>query len=483
MSDAAFTPGAEPELEPEPALPRGALGAWWAQGWRTALLRPPRWAGLPATPLLLLVLVAVALGFELLVERLCIVGEARFHWPALMTGWLDPAIALWACWLAMSTGAAERAEQAPGTAALFAMLQAQLLGFSALSALLFVPLVRSTGLLQTQPGQTLYWGALLLVLGWLLAAQWRLVWRCGTARPARRGAAMAALGLTLVLHHVLTPAAHWYPAPPPADAAADKPFKLTQELMELQASLLHDQLQALKAGPPGQVNLYSITFAPYASEDVFMRESALVDAVMQQRFGAAGRSLQLINHADTARTRPWATPHNLRRAIQRAAALMNRDDDVLFIHLTSHGARDGQLAAELAPMTIDALSPQQLKAWLDEAGIRQRVISVSACYSGSWTRPLADAHTLVMTAADDSHTSYGCGRGSELTYFGRAMFDEQLRRTRSFEAAHAAARIDIEARERAAGKTDGYSNPQIRVGAGIRGTLERLAAQQAARSP
>ena len=66
-----------------------------------------------------------------------------------------------------------------------------------------------------------------------------------------------------------------------------------------------------------------------------------------------------------------------------------------------------------------------------------------------------------MTAADANHTSYGCGRRSELTYFGRAMYAEELQRTWSFEQAHASARSVIEKREHDAGKTDGNSNPQI----------------------
>jgi hypothetical protein len=88
-----------------------------------------------------------------------------------------------------------------------------------------------------------------------------------------------------------------------------------------------------------------------------------------------------------------------------------------------------------------------------------------------------------MTAADALHTSYGCGRKSELTFFGRAMYDEQLRHTHSFEAAHAAVRPLIDQREREAGKTDGYSNPQISVGAAIRGPLLSLEQRLDAMSP
>jgi hypothetical protein len=153
---------------------------------------------------------------------------------------------------------------------------------------------------------------------------------------------------------------------------------------------------------------------------------------------------------------------------------MDRDNDVLVVYLTSHGARDFKLAASHWPLEVDALSPAELRAALDKAGIRNRVIAVSACYSGGWIDALADDNTLVMTAADATHTSYGCGRLSELTFFGRAMFDEQLRKTHSFEQAFAAAVPVIRQREIDAGKEDGFSNPQIKVGANIGPVLRAL---------
>jgi hypothetical protein len=83
-----------------------------------------------------------------------------------------------------------------------------------------------------------------------------------------------------------------------------------------------------------------------------------------------------------------------------------------------------------------------------------------------------------MTASDADHTSYGCGRKSPLTFFGRAMYDEQIRsQTLSFEKAHAAARLIIDKREKEAGKDDGYSNPQIKVGGRIRAYLDKLQAR------
>ena len=78
------------------------------------------------------------------------------------------------------------------------------------------------------------------------------------------------------------------------------------------------------------------------------------------------------------------------------------------------------------------------------------------------------------------------GVTSNPTIFQKAIsagdvYDEQLRSsTRSFEAAHAAARKVIEQREQEAGKTDGYSNPQIAVGTEIKARLAELEARLAA---
>lgn len=54
---------------------------------------------------------------------------------------------------------------------------------------------------------------------------------------------------------------------------------------------------------------------------------------------------------------------------------------------------------------------------------------------------------------------------------------EELRRTRSFEQAHARARELIRQREIDAGKDDGYSNPQLALGAALRPVLQRLEAR------
>lgn len=485
MTDETTTEAIEAQPEPrqQRPSPHSSVGTWWREGMRTALFFKPRWTTPAVTPRMLALLVLMPYLVGLPFERLSIVGPAFFYWPGILSGWLTTLLILFACWLATGVAAGDdERDVAPSALGLFAMAHAQMLPILIVSSTLTVAMVHK-GVETERPW---LWSAITFAsLGWYLLAQIVLVWRSSSSGWRPRLAAAFLLAGSLVLHYEVEPVRHWYPQAPQASETDEirEPLKLTQELLELQPQLLASKLQALTPGRKGAVDVYAITFAPYAEEDVFMRESQMVASVMQERFGASGKTIQLVNHRDTARLWPWATPLNLQRAIQAAAQVMNREEDVLFIHLTSHGARDGQLAAEFSPLEVDSVTPAMLRRWLDDAGIRHRVISISACFSGSWIEPLSEPGTLVMTAADASHTSYGCGRGAPLTFFGRAMYDEQLRHTRSFEKAHAAARTIIEQRERDAGKTDGYSNPQIRMGEAIRGQLLRLEAELAKQGP
>ena len=279
----------------------------------------------------------------------------------------------------------------------------------------------------------------------------------------------------------------WLADESPGDGIEAQRLHLSPQLFEDQQALLVRQLDAIKPfneaiGKPAQApQMYGLVFASYAGEDVFKRESTLVADVLAQRFGAQrfgaqGRVVQLLNHTATAQTHPWATPLNLQRALQGLAQRMNPLRDVLVVYLTSHGAQNFQLAASHWPLEVEPLSPAVLRAALDAAGIQHRVIAVSACFSGGWVDVLADPYTLVMTAADATHTSYGCGRSSELTFFGRALLDEQLRHSHSFEQVFAATVPVIRQREIDAGKPGGFSNPQIRMEADMAPVLQALAA-------
>ena len=251
-------------------------------------------------------------------------------------------------------------------------------------------------------------------------------------------------------------------------------FRLSQEVFESQQALLKDALQTITPSAESERQVYGLVYAPY-DQDVFLRESAMVQQLLEERFGARGRVVRLVNNSATAAELSWATTLNLERSLRATAGAMDTERDVLVMYLTSHGGADFKLAAMNWPLEVEELTADQLRAMLDEVGIRYRVIAVSACYSGGWIGPLENEDTLIMTAADKDHTSHGCGSKSELTFFGRALFDEQLRKTLSFEEAFKAAVPVIKQRESEEKKDDGFSNPQIFVGKNIRVILSELA--------
>jgi len=145
---------------------------------------------------------------------------------------------------------------------------------------------------------------------------------------------------------------------------------------------------------------------------------------------------------------------------------------VLFLFMTSHGAQDHHFALELGPYVFDELTPQVLRKMLDESGIKNRVILVSACYSGGFIHDLKSRNTLVMTASREDRSSHGCQQGADWTFFGKAYFDEALRHTSSFEKAFGEASVIVANREREEEVTP--SEPQMSVGSGIRPVLAAL---------
>jgi hypothetical protein len=469
---------ADPERRPPAHL---SAAGWMREGLRAAFFQPPRVIGHAPTPSQLLLVAALVSVLEVALLRLDIAGPARFDVQAWLSSWWATGLGVALAWWAFPKSAGPADDRPRGVAAflilwLAASLPNLLLGQAVIAAI-------AQGWVQADAFEQawFYWLLYGVFTAWSLAVSWLLIARfagLGGRALVMMLALLGATGLNLWQFE----ARAWVSAPDPVARAEDtRPrLRLSQESLEAQQALWQRTLDGLAPQRPGVADVYGLVFAPYAAEDVFLRESTLVSGVLAERFDARGRVIHLLNHAGTTHTHPWATSLNLQRAVEALARRMDRDNDVLVVYMTSHGARDFKLAASHWPLEVAPLSPAELRAALDQAGIRHRVIAVSACYSGGWVDVLADEHTLVMTAADATHTSYGCGQLSELTFFGRAMFDEQLRSTHSFEEAFARAVPLIRQREIDAGKDDGFSNPQIRVGAGIAPVLRALEQRLAA---
>ncbi|WP_369123426.1 C13 family peptidase [Undibacterium fentianense] len=248
---------------------------------------------------------------------------------------------------------------------------------------------------------------------------------------------------------------------------------LNQEaIFYTQPSILKQQLERIQASTDADPQMFFIGVAGYASQNVFMNEVKFVEQLFQQRFNTANHSIRLINNKLTVNETSIASLTALQAAIDKVGTLMRSDRDVLFLYLTSHGSKTHEFSLEFGGMQFKQLNPQVLKTMLDQAGIKHRVIVISACYSGGYIEPLKNPNSLIITSAAADKTSFGCSNDAEYTYFGKAFFVDALGSDLSFVEAFAVAKPAIDARE----KKEEYepSHPQIFVGEEIQAKLDRL---------
>lgn len=307
------------------------------------------------------------------------------------------------------------------------------------------------------------------VLAWFWIACVRAVAICaGTRRPQFLVAAMVATAMIAADVAVLPEIEPWRAAeeeePAPAPLASERLFHLQGELIER-------SLAAIEPGRAGTPELYFVGFAPDASHDGFVKEMRFVKRLFDERLGAAGRSIALASSHDALEEFPIASVTNLGRALDRVGKAMN-EEDVLFLFLTAHGDRAHRLSVSQPPLELAQVTPTSLGRLLHDAGIKWRVVVVSACYSGGYIEPLRDANTVVITAAAPDRTSFGCEPGRDFTYFGQAFFRDALAKTRSFTQAFDLAKDIVTQQETSEKLTP--SMPQIWVGGAIAERLRTL---------
>lgn len=216
---------------------------------------------------------------------------------------------------------------------------------------------------------------------------------------------------------------------------------------------------ALANVPPSTpaVELYSLTVGGDGKQSVFLRESDYVSNMLASRFGAFGQ-IRLVNHRDHLGDRPMATRETLRRA---ASTLAERSgpEDLIFIYLTSHGTAEHELVLDQPRMELADLPADELAAVLAPLKDRDKVVVISACYSGGFIPALKDERTLIMTASRADRVSFGCSEEANFTYFGDALFAQALNQTDDLEQAFKRAQATVADRELA----DNFeaSEPQI----------------------
>jgi hypothetical protein len=234
------------------------------------------------------------------------------------------------------------------------------------------------------------------------------------------------------------------------------------QLDRAQAKLLKAEVANL-APRKDAVNVYALGIAGWAGQDVFIKElDGGLDAIASV-LPIKDHTIKLINNRATLDAVPLASPQNFTAALHAIAGVMNKDEDVLVLFMTSHGETTG-FALQI-PGRATELTPQQVATALDSEGIKNRVVIVSACFAGIFLPPLANDTTIVLTAADATHTSFGCAPERDWTYFGDAFFRQSLHPGANLAQAFDHARVLIRGWEMM--DRDPPSNPQAYFGAAL----------------
>ena len=244
------------------------------------------------------------------------------------------------------------------------------------------------------------------------------------------------------------PPRHTLPPPLPVNSPAELPGHADagmqiersrgagEELAEHRR--LDAALRALLPQRRGVVDAYVVSIA-LDSDPVFGREARAAGQVLERRYGARGRAIVLAGTDGSAPSRlPRGTPASLAVTLARIAELMDRREDVLVLYTTSHGAPFG-LYYNDGDSGYGLISPHRLGTLLEELGLANRLVILSACYSGGFVPRLQSATSVIVAAAAHDRTSFGCAADNDWTFFGDAMVNHGLRKPQPLAAAFAEA--------------------------------------------
>ncbi len=338
---------------------------------------------------------------------------------------------------------------------------------------------------QTRADDPWYWGIALLMLVSSNAFAASYVWRrfqlCVTSRRLTMilatglvaGTIPAAFQMLDNSFDRLSAKVHQSgdAGPSTADDDVEPPPTIPPDVMwAAQRGLIEASAATLRKPDSGETNVYALAVAGQGYQKLFSREAHFALATFSRGFATSLRGQMLASNgsADLMRA-PLATQGNIAQLAFAIGETMDVSRDVLLIYLTSHGSPDAALETAIhgyypQPRPVSA---ESIASALHAARIKRRIIIISACYSGTWIKPLATDDSIVITAASADRTSFGCSDDRELTYFGEAFLKGPVSKGASLEASFNAARETVSRLESADGVTP--SDPQAVVGRNMQG--------------
>ncbi|MDO6747872.1 C13 family peptidase [Gilvimarinus sp. 1_MG-2023] len=262
-------------------------------------------------------------------------------------------------------------------------------------------------------------------------------------------------------------------SPVAADKAQTRAARVAfEKALFSQEERLNQTLLGVRASVPGEVDLYALLLAGDGTQGVFDAEVRTIAEQLQSRWLDAEQVVTLSNLPESVDELPLATAGNLEATVAKLSQVMQPEEDILLLYITSHGSQEHEFSLAAPSHDFLDITPESLTAALAPLAATPKVLIISACYSGGFIDQLKAPQHLVLTAARHDRTSFGCGDADTMTYFGRAYFSKALPETNSFVKAFAKAKSYIKQWEQ--DQDVEHSQPQIFVGDSIEAILESL---------
>ncbi len=172
---------------------------------------------------------------------------------------------------------------------------------------------------------------------------------------------------------------------------------------------------------------------------------AMRDRLLARR--VAPGDIQRLSAARAIIGRDGARPAKLEQVLAAIGQMHPDAGQGCFVFATSHGAFGQGLV--LVP-SRNVLTPVALDNALNAGcGDAPTVVIVSACFSGSFVKPpMARANRIILTAAREDRSSFGCGAEFQYTFYDRCLLSA-MDHSATWQAAYGLIRECVATRETA----------------------------------
>jgi len=236
----------------------------------------------------------------------------------------------------------------------------------------------------------------------------------------------------------------------------------TDEFQRHQSELLRTELSDAEAVPHRGRSLYYLGIALYSEAWSQNDVVGLGEELRGHVADYAVRPLVFSNYGVTEPSRYAMVSSKSIDAAVRLIALRSTPDDLVVVAISSHGG-PGLLSQKVADQNLAPVSADVIKHGLAPLEDRKTVIILSACFSGSLIGSLKTDNRIIIAAARDDRTSFGCAADADHTVFGQVMIDALAPPGQSLRAIVERMRANVAAVERRRHFTP-PSDPQVFVG-------------------